>query len=166
MKWGWKWWTWLLLKPVLACQFSFKIFLYLSACISLAAPMWMSSVYTSICVSMCVFVFWEEGERTREWGCLEEFCWFPAYLMSRQNLLSKNCLPVLLRGRTSFPQRGILSDSLPLLSDLSIRIPQLSSQIPWCGLSTERRGRESQPLITEWSPAVRSRVSFTKNPNC
>lgn len=82
--------------------------------------------------------------------------------MSRQNLLSKNCLPVLLRGRTSFPQRGILSNSLPLLSDLSIRIPQFSSQIPWCGLSTERRGRESQPLITEWSPAVRSRVSFTK----
>lgn len=37
-----------------------------------------------------------------------------------------------------------------------------SSQIQWCGMSRDRRGSESQPLITEWAPAARVRDSFAE----
>ena len=40
--------------------------------------------------------------------------------------------------------------------------PQSSSQIQWCGMSRDRTGSESQPLITEWAPAATVRDSFAE----
>lgn len=110
MKWMWSGWK---------CEFMHYA---RSAC--LPVPVYkgvaMRVSQTSTCIQECLLCLsiyicvWEgEGEKVRE--SLQDSCWFPADLMSRQSLSSKNCLPALLRGRTSFSWGGIFSHSLPLL---------------------------------------------------
>lgn len=132
----------------------------------------------SICMYVYIYICVGEGERQKvkdgekERERLQVSCCSPAYLMSRQSLSSESCQCFGVGGQHHFHREEFSLISLPLIfffffsihpseSPLPLVRPS-SSQIQWCGMSRDRRGSESQPLITEWAPAARVRDSFAE----
>lgn len=92
-------------------------------------------------------------ERQHESWSLQDSRWFSAYPISTPCILSDHCLTMLLCFEDVFSK-------IHFLFNLPIRIHPSSSRTLRCGLSGDRRGSESRPLITAGPPAASERLIY------